>query len=346
MSGTISMLLVAPAIEHARSLGVDVTDVLRRIGSASGQLDLERRVEYAAAIDIWNVLARRSGEAAFGARAAFATRPGSLDVHEYIVQFSATLGEGFRRLSRFIRLLSSRGRLEVHTDARELRIVNRPPGRASAVTNEFIVCLALALARRAAHADVPVKRLELMDGTGAGRRTLEAIVGCTVVTGQKENAVVFPRAVESFPLPGHDERLVAILERHAQMSLEELRDDTSTVERVRSALFRAIGHDELSLEGVARTLGTSSRSLQRELHEGGTSFRTLVDEVRHRLAVAQLEDARLPITAIAFELGFSDVSAFNRSFRRWTGKAPSAFRATAGSRAETRSRARRPSGRA
>jgi AraC-like DNA-binding protein len=53
----------------------------------------------------------------------------------------------------------------------------------------------------------------------------------------------------------------------------------------------------------------------------------LLTEVRHELAVRLLIERRLAIGEIAFLLGFSEVSAFHRAFRRWTGHAPHAYRA-------------------
>ena len=58
----------------------------------------------------------------------------------------------------------------------------------------------------------------------------------------------------------------------------------------------------------------------------GVSFLQLLDDTRHQLALGYVEQKRLSITEIAFMLGFSDVSNFNRAFRRWTGRAPSEYR--------------------
>jgi AraC-like DNA-binding protein len=53
----------------------------------------------------------------------------------------------------------------------------------------------------------------------------------------------------------------------------------------------------------------------------------VLTEVRHELAVRHLIERRLAIGEIAFLLGFSEVSAFHRAFRHWTGHAPHAYRA-------------------
>jgi AraC-like DNA-binding protein len=70
----------------------------------------------------------------------------------------------------------------------------------------------------------------------------------------------------------------------------------------------------------------SVRSLSRRLTEEGTTFRGLVDSVRHELAVARLRDPEVNLAEIAFLLGYSESSAFHRAFKRRTGVTPLEFR--------------------
>ena len=83
----------------------------------------------------------------------------------------------------------------------------------------------------------------------------------------------------------------------------------------------------------------SERTLQRRLKDEGVTFAALVDEVRPDLARMYLADPKLAIFEVAFLLGYSEPSAFNRAFRRWTGTSPSDFRSKP---ANGRGRRRRP----
>jgi AraC-like DNA-binding protein len=73
----------------------------------------------------------------------------------------------------------------------------------------------------------------------------------------------------------------------------------------------------------------SSRSLQRHLRSDGTSHRDLVAEIRRDLAMRYLAERRIAIGEVAFLLGFSEVSAFHRAFKRWTGATPAEYRRSA-----------------
>ncbi|MDS9469630.1 helix-turn-helix transcriptional regulator [Paracoccus sp. MBLB3053] len=82
----------------------------------------------------------------------------------------------------------------------------------------------------------------------------------------------------------------------------------------------------LSLERVARHVGTSPRSLQRHLASRSLAFRSLVDTVRLQAASTLLRQTDLPAQEIAGRLGYSTPSNFSRAFVRWTGQTPRQFR--------------------
>ena len=81
----------------------------------------------------------------------------------------------------------------------------------------------------------------------------------------------------------------------------------------------------LELTVVAR----SPRTLQRRLAREGTSFQEVLDGFRRIMAADLLDHPNLAIKEIAFLLGYSDLSAFYRAFRRWHGQAPDAYRTSA-----------------
>ena len=52
-------------------------------------------------------------------------------------------------------------------------------------------------------------------------------------------------------------------------------------------------------------------------------YKALVDDTRRRFSLNYLRDRKNSLTEIAYLLGYSEVSAFNRAFKRWTGSTPS-----------------------
>lgn len=95
--------------------------------------------------------------------------------------------------------------------------------------------------------------------------------------------------------------------------------------RVRDILTHSEQH-YLNIESVANQLHMSDRTLKRQLAAEGTSFSSLVDEVRYRHATSLLSRTDYSLEQIADELGYSDVANFSRAFKRWSGRSPSSWR--------------------
>jgi AraC-like DNA-binding protein len=79
---------------------------------------------------------------------------------------------------------------------------------------------------------------------------------------------------------------------------------------------------------VAKQMAMSTRTLQRELKKRGADFKHLAEDTRRRFAINYLEDRQNTLTEVAFLLGYSELSAFNRAFKRWTGSTPLDYRRT------------------
>jgi len=94
-------------------------------------------------------------------------------------------------------------------------------------------------------------------------------------------------------------------------------------ERVRRLVLKTLlSQERPSLTGTARGLKASRRTVQRRLLQEGTSYQMVLDAVRRDLAMRLIKLQRLSIVEIAYWLGFSDSSAFRRTFKRWTGLPP------------------------
>ncbi len=149
--------------------------------------------------------------------------------------------------------------------------------------------------------------------------------GFDIRFNRHDNRLIFDRGLLDLPLPGADPinhpRLVAACQSFAA----ELDFHTTAIAQVKSILEGEQGLTA-SFADIARTLGYSERSLRRHLEQSGTSYRKLLDQVRESRARHLVGHTTKPIQAIAHDLGFDQPSNFTRSFKRWTGQAPSAYR--------------------
>lgn len=81
-----------------------------------------------------------------------------------------------------------------------------------------------------------------------------------------------------------------------------------------------------SIEVAGRWAGVSTRSLQRHLHDAGTTFKTELDRARLAMAKHLLLETDLKIAAVAVRIGSSSEANFISFFRRLTGVSPAEWR--------------------
>jgi AraC-like DNA-binding protein len=103
--------------------------------------------------------------------------------------------------------------------------------------------------------------------------------------------------------------------------------ELSLGESVRRVLRTRLLTDECSSETVASLFSMHRRTLSRRLRNEGLAFQTVVNEVRFEIARKFLAETGMSFSQIARALGFSEISAFTRAFRRWSGQTPTAWRA-------------------
>ena len=83
----------------------------------------------------------------------------------------------------------------------------------------------------------------------------------------------------------------------------------------------------IDADTLAKQCHMSRQTLYRRLKKEGLGFHELVEEVRKDKAMRYVASDHYALGEIAFLLGFSELSAFSRAFKRWTGMAPAQYRA-------------------
>jgi AraC-like DNA-binding protein len=94
------------------------------------------------------------------------------------------------------------------------------------------------------------------------------------------------------------------------------------VEQIRAQVLTG----SVSIDSVARSIDASVRTLQRELNQAGTDFRSLASAARAQRAIELLRHASGSITSVSAELGYSSPANFARAFRKVIGSGPRDFR--------------------
>ncbi|WP_200250439.1 AraC family transcriptional regulator ligand-binding domain-containing protein [Thiococcus pfennigii] len=149
-----------------------------------------------------------------------------------------------------------------------------------------------------------------------------------------ENAVVFSSRWLDHPLRGADAAALGCLLREIErLEAEGAGSLSIQLQRVLHRLFISGGRaGEPSMDHIANLFTLHRRTLNRRLRAEGTTFKALVDATRYDIARQLLRDTGRTTLEVAMLLGYADVTAFTRAFRRWSGISPAAWRATAQAR--------------
>lgn len=100
----------------------------------------------------------------------------------------------------------------------------------------------------------------------------------------------------------------------------------SITHRIRAIIGDDFQRELPSFEDLTGLLNMSARTLRRRLEKEGMSYQRIKDNARRDAAITMLSRDRMTVSEVAELVGFSDPSAFHRSFKKWTGQSPGSYR--------------------
>lgn len=277
---------------------------------------------------LWELAVVRSGKATLGLSRALAARHGNLGMVRYAMMACPTLGEALHRLVRYMNVVSNAATFALTPAAGghwfELghQGGERPVPRQRV---EFGMLTMLTSCNAFTGRELQAEAVEFVYPEPPDRRPHEQAFGCPVHFGRSGNRALLRDADLALPLAARDPALATMLERLVEQELERL-DGARTSARVLEILQAQPGQPEPRREQVAAALHLSDRTLQRRLHDEGTSFQRLLDESRRERAQQLLRRPQTSLKRAAELLGFEDPSNLFRACKRWFGMSPGQYR--------------------
>lgn len=326
---SVSIRAVKPVLAYLAARRHDPLASLQAAGVDPARLsDPEARIPHRAAIAVWELAGRLSGDPDLGLHVAEALEPGAFGAIEYAVRTSQTLGAGLERLFRYHRVLHDAAEVGLTIDGERAVLSHRLPlpGGAPRPVSEFVLAGWLLSTRRATGVDWKPLQVRFPHAEPGDTAEHRRIFRAPLRFEHGRSELVLPRRLLDLPMLQADPALQSIVEREVCTIHRGLPGAESATDSVRRLLGDQLCDGEPRLERLAYELHMSPRTLNRRLLAEGTSFRRVLTDVRCELAERYLQERRLAVGEIAFLLGFSEASAFHRAFRRWTGSTPAAYR--------------------
>lgn len=328
---TVVVKALVEAVEGARPGG---TQFLRAAGFDPARLANPRerlaQAEYDAlverALDF-------TADPALGLRMAVATKSLAYSLPGHLVFHAASLREGLSSAARYHRLFVDELPYVLEEHAREI-VIKVVGVKGSMRCRRFGAEVAVAGIYRAFRHFVPHARPRFVafeHPAPAHRDEYTRIFDGLERFEQSFTGMAVDRKHMDVPQLHFDGALHAVLRNHATKRVAELDNAVSYGAKVRDYVTAMPGraHD---MHSVARALGTSSRTLRRRLFEEGVTFRDVLEEALASVATRLLVEEQKSIQEAAYEMSFSEASAFCRAFKRWTGSTPKEYQSTHGRR--------------
>ncbi len=313
-----------------RDRGVTTEAFLREAGIDRDVFEGPGHVDMAVTAQAVRAAYRLTQEPALALRIGFAAPLQALGVAGQIFLHCPTIRALLGEVDRYLPLLQPLSRLRMLEEGDRAHLIYEPPfadARAYRFGTELAIAFMVRVGQHFTSQRATPLEIRVCHQAPSYAHVYEEVFGCPVRFGTARNEIVFARSLLDMPQPFTDEPMWRILKNRAEEMLVHEQAREHLHERVKQVLHHEVDLSSVHPCGIARRMGMSPRSLRRRLSDEGHSLSALVDEVRREVALSELNNPEMPIKRIADRVGFSEVSAFHRAFKRWTGLTPARYRA-------------------
>jgi len=313
--------------------GCDGAALLAEAGFDLKELDgPDARCPLTKTAHLWRLALAATGDPAFGLKLTKQYKHTMFHALGYGLSASSTLKEAFERVQRFSHVVSDAVEYQFFRRGSEYHFILEPATEVPVESIDALVGMYLQLCRSLIGRGFSPLSVELQRPRPAVIDDFERLWRAPLHFGEERNRLIFDRDSIERQLDTGNPELARLSDAISTQYLARI--ERNNIEaRVREVLTQRLPGSEPTQEDVAEILNMSSRTLQRKLGDSGTTFKKIVDETRHALALSYMSTPQTSVNEITHLLGFSCASSFTRAFKRWTGLSPSAWRAGSGSRA-------------
>ncbi len=305
---------------------LDVAPLLKRTGLTVQQINNPNaRIGVRSQILLLNLLADELSDEFLGFRLAQSFELRKLGLLYYVQASSETLGDALQRVARYC-TIHNEGVNLTYRQANALSMTFKYVGVARAIDRhqiEFFITALVRLCRQLTGRNLRPNWIKLMHRRTEVPFEFRRFFGCDIVFGSDSDEIGYPGASARLSVVGADPYLNSLLVKYCDEALASRQVKSSDWRlSVENAIAPLLPHGQARIGEISQRLGVSERTLERRLGAEGMTFSRVLGDLRFDLAKRYLRERDLPISEIAWLLGYRETSAFNHAFKRWTGKSP------------------------
>lgn len=337
---TMTVYATRSILQFAARHGANVEEICATAGLDPALLQMpDQWISGSVHLAVWREVVKQTGNQSIGLQLGETFNLGGFGIPGYVLLNCQTLGEAFEKIARYTRLFCQIAQIQVSVsdgmvffdcDCGAARVGGCPFGCCPCGELRYLVeCtfVSLLMATKA----LTGRSLRLVAAwfqymPPASTAEYDRIFQTGLRFSMPMNRLVFDANCLNWPILSSNSSLLTLFEQQAEAMLSEMNQRQGYTQKVIQVIIQQLKGELPTIDAIASQLAISTRQLQRELQTEGTSFQKLLDKTRQDLALRYLKDPTIPIHDIAFLTGFSEPSAFNRAFKRWTGKPPRRYR--------------------
>lgn len=175
---------------------------------------------------------------------------------------------------------------------------------------------------------IPLKQVNFSYAKPKHHKELKLMFPCQHKFNQVSNIIIFDASYANAELIRTEAEIKAFLQNSPFDLLTIPGFDLSCSTAVKQCLWQSYQQAKqfANLALVANQLNLSQPTLHRRLKQEGVNFQMLKDELRKDIAIDLLVKQNMPVYEVAEKLGFTDARSLTRSFKKWTGLTPRAYK--------------------
>lgn len=327
---TVANFSARGVLSVSASRGVDISRLLRDSGLEEKSLEKPgAHVPLDGVIKLWERARRTTRDENLPLHVAEFLPVGTYKTWDLFLATAPTIGDALDKIGKFNGWMDDTYRLTLKKRRDQIAIEYTnvvDPDCQPPEYLEFNFARALLRARFATGMNIRPAEMHFRHAPPRNVEEHYRIFQAPIRFRQPATQAIFDPAVLRIPQLFADAATCELLEHYIQATLNNARVYDELAVAVHRSLARLNSAQAATVTTTARELGMSRRGLQRKLAERGTSFRELFRSVRYNLAMRLLDRHDLSIGEAADLLGFSEVSAFSRAFKQWTGTSPKTHR--------------------
>jgi len=254
-----------------------------------------------------------------------------LSIVGLIGQACETLAEAFVQMNRYGRLVAeidgadTGDRFVLRHEGRQFWLIDTrmKPNDFAELTDYFLARI-VCWSRRGA-AEQFAKAVHVTHAAPVYRAEYDRIFQVPVVFESDKNALLADEEWLTLRSPLPSRYVFGILSDHGDDLLKSLQSSKSSRGRTQTLLMPILHAGDPNMDSIASKMGLNRQALLGLLKAEGSNFEKVVDELRHRMALEYLNGKKVSVKETAYLVGFSELAAFSRAFKRWTGRSPSEY---------------------